>query len=162
MPASGSSSELSSHQMAIRSHPGLQKMPPVVFHPSSALTKWLLPEPSVGTETITPPSGMGCFSSWFQVLPYRFLCSFIVLPPLASRSVYYRSCRPENSCEGVPTQAFSAFLRDVSQAPLPITDCRCTTCIADCRPMSVTFRSRLFPLLFRFLLPTRFSLSSPS
>ena len=66
---------------------------------------------------------MGCFSSWFQVLPYRFLCSFIVLPPLASRSVYYRSCRPENSCEGVPTQAFSAFLRDVSQAPLPITDC---------------------------------------
>ena len=62
---------------------------------------------------------MGCFSSWFQVLPYRFLCSFIVLPPLASRSVYYRSCRPENSCEGVPTQAFSAFLRDVSQAPLP-------------------------------------------
>ena len=27
MPASGSSSELSSHQMAIRSHPGVQKMP---------------------------------------------------------------------------------------------------------------------------------------
>ena len=24
-----------------------------------------------------------------------------------------------NSCEGVPTQAFGAFLRDVSQAPLP-------------------------------------------
>ena len=52
---------------------------------------------------------MGCFSTWFQVLPSRFLCS--------SRFSFF--CRPEYSCEGFPTQAFGAFLRDVSQAPLP-------------------------------------------
>ena len=58
---------------------------------------------------------------------FPVLLSFFVLPPLASKSVYCillpvcvcRSCRPENSCEGVPTRAFGAFLRKVSQPPLP-------------------------------------------
>ena len=67
---------------------------------------------------------MGCFSTWFQVLPYRFLClSFRSFVNRSSTSRFevcvLQKLSTLNSCEGVPTQAFGAFLRDVSQAPLP-------------------------------------------
>ena len=60
-------------------------------------------------------------------ISFPVLLSFFVLPPLASKSVccillpvcVCRSCRPENSCEGVPNRAFGAFLQDVSKDPLP-------------------------------------------
>ena len=73
--------------------------------------------------------GMGCFFTWFQGLPSHFLCSSLFsffhlsLRSLCTASFcpvcVDRSCRPENRCEGIPTQAFGAFLRGVSQAPLP-------------------------------------------
>ena len=126
MPASGSSSELSSHQMAIRSHPGVQKMPASGI--SSEVSAHQMAISGHGNED-APLGEMGCFSTWFQVLPSRFLCSsslsffYLSLRSLCTASFcpvcVYRSCRPENSCEGVPTQAFGAFLREVFQAPLP-------------------------------------------
>ena len=82
-----------------------------------------------GTETRTHTQGMGCFSAWFQGFPSHFLCSSLFsffhlsLRSLCTASFcpvcVYRSCRPKNRCEGIPTQAFGAFLRGVSQAPLP-------------------------------------------
>ena len=112
MPASCSSSELSSHQMAIRSHPGVQKMPAGGIS-SELSAHQMAPAGAISVHgNETPNLGMGCFSTWFQVLPSRFLCSsrlsFFQLQKLSTREQ-----------RGVPTQAFGAFLRDVSHAPLP-------------------------------------------
>ena len=73
------------------------------------------------TETRTHLQGMACFSTCFQGLPSCFLCtsrlSFFHLslrsPCFASYCpvCVHRSCRTENRCEGVPTQAFVALGR---------------------------------------------------
>ena len=101
MPANGIPSELSAHQMA----------------PAGAIS---------GHGNEEPPLGNGVL---LYLVPGHAL-SFPVLTvscvPLFNRSSTFRfevcvlqKLSPLNSCEGVPTQAFGAFLRDVSQAPLP-------------------------------------------
>ena len=107
--------------MAIRSHPGVQK--------NARQWHFIRAERSSSGSCRShqwarkrdAPLGNGVLLYLVPGLAFSFpvLLSYIVLPPLASKSLYYRSCRPENSCEGVPTHSFGAFLRDVSQAPLP-------------------------------------------
>ena len=96
MPASGISSELSAHKMA----------------PAGAVS---------GHGNEEPPLG-----EWGASLLGSRSCLVVSCVPLVNRSSTSRfevcvlqKLSTLNSCEGVPTQAFGAFLRDVSQAPLP-------------------------------------------
>ena len=112
--------------MAIRSHPGVQKMPACGI-PSELSAHQMAPAGAIsGHGNEEPPLGNGVL---LYLVPGHAL-SFPVLTvscvPLFNRSSTFRfevcvlqKLSPLNSCEGVPTQAFGAFLRDVSQAPLP-------------------------------------------
>ena len=152
MPASGSSSELSSHQMAIHSHPGVQKM-----H-ASGISSELSAHQMVPAGAISghgndyAPLGNGVLlflvpglALSFLVLVYRSSTSrfeVCVLQKLSTRTV----ARVFQLRPSVPPCGMFPRLLFLSLT-VQMYDVYCG--------MSVTIRSWFFPLIFRFLLPTR-------
>ena len=95
VPASGSSSELSSHQMAIRSHPGVQKMPASGI--SSELSARQMARPGAIAHSRPHLSPRASFLSFFSsVAPLRPLgLGFLGRGPRRSTTLFTTTLRTQ-------------------------------------------------------------------